>query len=149
MRNLITMLLLVLSITSCENTDYLNLNFYIENKTSYDLELFKDYQYSATVKKNETFLWLTFDEKYDDISIDSSSINNLNSNIASVSLWKIEDNSISLAKKWRKTDKNDEPGKNIFRFSNYTMTKILQMHDYHRTTIIEEFIITITDEDIL
>lgn len=74
----------------------------------------------------------------------------LKKNNASVSLWKIKDNNISLAKKWRPEDK-DEQGKNIFNFSDYILTQVYD--DLERLSgnqyIIEEFIITITDEDIL
>lgn len=68
-------------------------------------------------------------------------------NNASVSLWKIKDNNISLAKKWRVEDA-DEEGKSIFRFSDYTLTDIYKHYRLHRATIHEEFIITITDEDL-
>ncbi len=150
MKKLILLFAILFLVPSCKKSEYyIRFYFYINNQTSYDLELFKDYEYSATIKKNETYQWLYFCKIIDNIEIQYSLINDLiKRNNASVSLWKIKDNNISLAKKWR-VENTDEEGKSIFRFSDYTLTDIYKHYRLHRTTIHEEFIITITDEDIL
>ncbi len=101
MKKLILLFAILFLVPSCKKSEYyIRFYFYINNQTSYDLELFKDYEYSATIKK-----------------------------------WRVED--------------ADEEGKSIFRFSDYTLTDIYKHYRLHRATIHEEFIITITDEDIL
>lgn len=78
MKKFILLFSLFFFISSCKESEcYLHLYFYINNQTSYDLELFKDYKYSATIKKDESFLWLQFEEEKDNIVIQYSLINDL------------------------------------------------------------------------
>ncbi len=152
MKRFAFLLIIVCCITSCvESKKFICIYFNIQNQTSYDLEFFKDYQYFATIKKGESYLWLSYDEEHDEEIIRNSLISQLcyKDNIASISLWKITDTGLVLAKKWR-TEFNDAPGKQIVRFSDYSLTYIRNYTERVNSTqyITENFVITITDEDL-
>ncbi len=52
MKKLILLFAILFLVPSCKKSEYyIRFYFYINNQTSYDLELFKDYEYSATIKK--------------------------------------------------------------------------------------------------
>lgn len=113
----------------------------VKNKTGYDIEIFKDDEYYTTFNNNDSCE--LFREKCP-FDIEYINLEQIIKQSKKICFWKIDGDYSTFLKEWTYDNRN-EPGKQLFRTSDYTQ----------KTTIVEvnitnyQFSLTIYPEDIL
>ncbi len=144
MKRVVLITSLLLLCTSCLKPQRFYSSLVLINKTGYNIEVFKDDEYHATVK-NDKDCEIFRGECPDDI--ENVNIEELLLQTEKISIWKIEGDNISFLKEWLYKDRN-EPGKQLFRPSDYTHDMSISSGDEKYNTCDYRFSITIYNEDL-
>ncbi len=136
------LLLFVSSLLFCACINLQEYHYFVSlvlnNQTGYDIEIFKDDEYHATMKNGNYCEIFRGNCPYD---IEGISIEPLLLQTNKISFWKIEGNSIKFLKEWTYEDR-DNDGKQLFRLSEHRYT--IKQKD---NLMLVSFKFHITDED--
>lgn len=141
------LLILTLLFSSCLGPKHYDVSIVINNQTGYDIEIFKDDEYYATSNNDDACEIIRGKCPYD-IDNTGFNIDKIIKQNKKISFWKIEGDYATFLKEWTYDNRN-EPGKQLFRTSDYTQKMTITYIEGNPLITDYQFSITIYPEDIL